>query len=426
MPAKAKKKLDYALPSLEGSADIGKDLVNWLFPAYVTMIVLSIFTFLLKSSMTPGHEMSFDRAVLTAVNAATLTGFQQSTLSPNSFKPQGQFLVLFLTVAGSLFSLIVGGLAVTRILRLRFTDRQVIWAACICEAGALLIGASGVCGMSQQGPTSSILTGPSQGASAFGNSGMALGYPFGILNWQTHFFIIPMILLGGFGITVLMELYDLLLHARPLSTHARTVLTWSACVYLIGTVALIALRWLAAHAAETPVSGETLVSWLASSSIASINSRTAGVPFEMAHAYARVIPWAIIILMMIGAGSGGTAGGLKVTTLAVLCRGARRSLAGENPGRPFGIALSWLALYLGIALVGFIMLLLIAPELAADRVLFLTISALSNVGLSHDPLPNLSKGAYVLAALMLAGRMVPLLILWWMADSTRDAEIAVG
>ena len=31
-----------------------------------------------------------------------------------------------------------------------------------------------------------------------------------------------------------------------------------------------------------------------------------------------------------------------------------------------------------------------------------------------------------LAALMLAGRMVPLLILWWMADSTQEAEIAVG
>ena len=70
--------------------DFGKDLVNWLFPAYVTLIVLSIFTFLLKSTMTPGQEMSFDRAVLTAVNTATLTGFQQ-TMGPNYFKGQGQF-----------------------------------------------------------------------------------------------------------------------------------------------------------------------------------------------------------------------------------------------------------------------------------------------------------------------------------------------
>ena len=102
MPPSTKSKPDQPLPVLPVDPDSAKDLVNWLFPAYVTMIVLSVFTFLLKSSMTPGHEMSFDRAVLTAVNAATLTGFQQ-TVSPNSFKPQGQFLVLFLTVAGSMF-----------------------------------------------------------------------------------------------------------------------------------------------------------------------------------------------------------------------------------------------------------------------------------------------------------------------------------
>src|SRR5438105_19035 len=205
------------------------------------MIVLSVFTFLLKSSMTPGHEMSFDRAVLTAVNAATLTGFQQ-TVSPNSFKPQGQFLVLFLTVAGSMFSLLVGGLAVRRILRLRFTDRQVIFAACVCEAAALLIGASGVCGLGQTGPTSTGLAGLSQGAGAFGNSGMWLGYPFSFLNWQTHLFVMPMVFLGGIGITVLMEIYDLLLHGRPLSTHARTVLTWTVGVYLFGTITLVVLR----------------------------------------------------------------------------------------------------------------------------------------------------------------------------------------
>lgn len=51
---------------------------------------------------------------------------------------------------------------------------------------------------------------------------------------------------------------------------------------------------------------------------------------------------------------------------------------------------------------------------------------MSNVGLSHDRLSMSMGGMFVLAALMLAGRMVPLIILWWMADSTEDAELAVG
>ena len=142
--------------------------------------------------------------------------------------------------------------------------------------------------------------------------------------------------------------------------------------------------------------------------------------------YPHAMHWAVMVLMMIGAASGGTGGGLKVSTLAVLSSGTRKLLRGESPGRPMGIALIWLAIYLGIALFGLLMMLFAEPQLASEQSLFLTISALSNVGLSHDLLPNMPKGTFILAALMMAGRMVPLLILWWMADTTTDAEVAVG
>jgi Trk-type K+ transport system membrane component len=72
------------------------------------------------------------------------------------------------------------------------------------------------------------------------------------------------------------------------------------------------------------------------------------------------------------------------------------------------------------------MLLFVQPQLAADQAVFMTISALSNVGLFHDILPDMPRGTYVIAALMLAGRMVPLLILWWMADLGTEAELAIG
>ena len=416
MPSKTSENLEYA-PPLAAGHDFGKELVNWLFPAYVTLIVASIFLFQMRSMMAKGNAMNFDRSVLTVVNTATLTGFQQK-LGPNFFKLPAQIMILLLTVVGSLFSLIVGGLAVRRILRLRFTDLQIIVAACLCEIIALLIGAAGGAGIHL-----SLLGGLSQGAAAFGNSGMALGRPFDISAWQTHLFVLPMIFLGGLGITVLMELYDLVIHGHPLSNHTRTVLTWGIGIYLISVLALTLIQWIAADWLLTP---ERLTGSWVSSSVMALNSRTAGIPYQYVSAFPRAMQWFVMALMMIGAAPGGTGGGLKITTLAVLILGMRRLLRGESPGRSLGIAMSWLGIYLSILLLGLLMLLFVEPQLAGDQVLFMAISALSNVGLSYNQLPDMPRGSFVLAALMLAGRMTPLLILWWMADSTTDAEIAVG
>src|SRR5439155_15754072 len=107
-------------------------------------------------------------------------------------------------------------------------------------------------------------------------------------------------------------------------------------------------------------------------------------------------------------------------------RGTRDLLAAKNPGRGYAIAMSWVGLYLAMALVGLVLLLMAEPQMNADRVVFLAVSALGNVGLAHDVLSNSPKGSYVLCALMLAGRMIPPLMLWWMADTAEGAEVAVG
>jgi Trk-type K+ transport system membrane component len=72
------------------------------------------------------------------------------------------------------------------------------------------------------------------------------------------------------------------------------------------------------------------------------------------------------------------------------------------------------------------MLLWAEPQREGDRLLFLAVSALSNVGLSHDPVSMTSAGLDVLLAAMLLGKLVPLGMLWWMAATTREAEMPVG
>jgi trk system potassium uptake protein TrkH len=405
------------VPALPPLNDRAKELVNWLFPAYITLIVLAVLAFVTKWTMPQGHQMPLDRAVMAAVNAATLTGLPQSTRL-EVMKPPGQVIVLILTLAGSLFSFIAGGLAVRRILRLPYSDREIIACVFIVEIIALLLGAGGLCGTDD-----GVLAGLTQGAAAIGNSAVSLGHLPALRDWHTHVFLLPLAFLGGLGATVLLEIYHLLIGGRRLSTHARTVLVMSLGLYLVSVAIFLILRGVEG---DLNTSAKGVSEIFASSSAAAIDSRTAGFAFEMTHSWPRSMQWVVIVLMIIGASPGGSGGGVKTTTFAVLFRGARNSLKGQLSGRAFGIAMTWLATYLAMAIVGIVLLMVVEPQAAADRLVFVSFSALSNVGLAPDVQTLSAKGNYILAALMLAGRMVPLLILWWMVDTTDDADLAVG
>ena len=115
-----------------------------------------------------------------------------------------------------------------------------------------------------------------------------------------------------------------------------------------------------------------------------------------------------------------------MTTAVELFRGTWRALKGEAPGRTFGIAMTWVGTYALLVLVALLALLQNTPEMPADRALFTTVSAASNVGLSHDALSVTRDNVYALCAAMLLGRFLPIAVLWWMAMTTRDADVAVG
>ena len=119
------------------------------------------------------------------------------------------------------------------------------------------------------------------------------------------------------------------------------------------------------------------------------------------------------ILMMIGGGSASTAGGVKVTTFAVLVLAVIAEARGDQDIETFGrrIPPSLVRLAVAVSLLGMAMvavsvvLLLTLTNYSLDAVLFETISAFATVGLSTGisaTLPPLAK--YVLIALMFAGR----------------------
>ena len=390
-------------------------ILSWLVPAYLALILAGAALFKYGPVMARGHEMSVARAVFTAVNAATLTGFP-STVGIEDFDEEGvvgPVTVLVLMLGGAMFSMIGGGAAVVRVLRLPYSQGQVVSAAVAATVLAVLAGATGLLA-----PDRRVFDSVFQAASAFTNSGLHVGRLPAADTLRAQAVLLPLAVLGGLGLPVLMELFDRATgQTRVMSKHTRTALATTALLFLMATLVFVALL-----GTREPLLRDAA----ASASALAVNARGAGLPFDFASFYPRALQWLLIVLMAVGANPAGAGGGLKATTVVQLFDGARAALSGRRVGRAFGVAVVWLALYSAIVFGGLLLLLWRQPDVGADRLLFLTVSAASNVGLAHDPVAITGPGLYTLCAVMLAGRVAPLFVLWWMARTTADAELAVA
>jgi Trk-type K+ transport system membrane component len=314
--------------------------------------------------------------------------------------------------------MIIGAMAVVRILRMPYSDRQIAVSAVVLVGVLMAAGAIPLIADGHDAATAFMLS-----LSALGNSGLHIGPVLELpsaMHWQTHFVILPLAILGSLGLPVLMELVDVVRMKGRLSSYSITMIAGTAVVYLVVMLALVVIQY-----AESQGKG---VKTFAASSVLAIDSRTSGfgVRYAEPHDLPRSGRWLLIVAMMIGGCAAGTAGGIKINTLVGLGRGIGQALRGGSVGRPVAIAVVWLGVYLGLVLLIFLTMLWAEPEMEGDRLLFLTVSALSNVGLSQDPVSMTGAGLDVLLVAMLLGRLAPLGILWWMAVTTREAEMPVG
>jgi trk system potassium uptake protein TrkH len=385
-----------------------------LFPLYVLMITGGYFALRAEGSMVRGNELNVDRALFASINAATLTGFQQAVGLSQYLEP-ARYTILCLMIGGTFLSLVIGALAVVRIARLGYSDRQVVLAAVVYSGIAIAIGAGLLAT-----PGRSIFDAVFLAVSAFGNCGLSTGQLPGMTGWQTHVVLIPLAVLGSLGLPVLMEVKDLLRgRIGQLSTYSRTVLGMSAGLYLVFLLLFAGLQWQASAAGM----GRNI---LAHASVEAINSRTAGLGFSYAYSFPRAMQWGLILAMLIGGSPAGTAGGIKTTALAELFNGTRRIFRGEAPGRSFALCLMWIGMYVGVIVVAVLIVVSTDPQAPGDQVLFEVVSAVGNVGLSYDPVSIVGPGLFTLAAAMFMGRMLSLLVLWWQADTAIDADLPIS
>lgn len=221
------------------------------------------------------------------------------------------------------------------------------------------------------------------------------------------------IILGGLGFPVLMQLRRHLKEPRLWSMHTRLVIAGTVVLLLAGTIFITAIEW------NNPKTlGE--LSWptkLLAGFVQSVQTRTAGFnSIDIAGMHEAT--WlGMDVLMFIGAGPAGTAGGIKITTFAVLLFIIIAELRGDTAVNVFGkrlsravhreaIAVALLAVALVVASTWILMLL---TNHSLDALLFEVVSAFATVGLSTGITADLPAAAQlVLIPLMFIGRLGPI------------------
>ena len=312
----------------------------------------------------------------------------------------------------------------------------ILATACIEAVGAVLL-APAFHGAGYSWGRSAYL-GVFHSVSAFCNAGFCL-FSDSLCGFSGHPWIVLeisfLIVIGGLGFGVLYSLIRTVARGRRPGLHVRIVLTTSAVLLLGGGV----LIWLfeAGHAFEEIGPGGSLLgAWFQS-----VTARTAGfnsVPLSGLRDGTLVL---LMILMVIGGAPGSTAGGIKVTTFAVLVLAIRSVVVGRESvvvgGRritPRSVIHAAVLAFLAagaIAVVGLI--LLVSQDMPALPLMFEAVSAFGTVGLSLDVTPHLtSLGKLCIVLLMFVGRVGPLTLLVMMrprqpsAVDYPEAEMAIG
>ncbi|MFE5208423.1 TrkH family potassium uptake protein [Streptomyces sp. NPDC056600] len=256
------------------------------------------------------------------------------------------------------------------------------------------------------------------GVSAFNNAGFAL-YSDSLMSFVTDPWIcVPValaIITGGLGFPVLFELRRRFRRPRTWSAHTKIALCGTG-VFLVGGCAFVtAAEWSnPATLGPLDVPGKLLAGFFQG-----VIPRTAGFN-SVDLAALRPVSWlGMDVLMFVGGSSAGTAGGIKVTTFAVLFFVLYTEIRGESSVNVFDRRLSapllrqalTVALLSVAAVVVSTMAFMVFAEHGLDRSLFEVVSAFSTTGMSTGITARLPVGLQLLlVVLMFVGRLGPITV----------------
>lgn len=412
-------------------------------------VVILVGTLLLATSVAgaDGVSIGWSAAFFTATSAVCVTGLVVVD-TPTAFSGFGQAVILVLIQIGGLgYMTLATFIAMVIGRRVSMNDQislqeslnldsrrdvtrfalTVVKVTLLFEAvGALILTARW---WPEFGAAKAAWQGLFHSVSAFNNAGFSL-FSNNLMDWRgdllINLTIMALIIAGGIGYLVLADLARWR-KQRRLSMHSRFVIGVSAALIVLGAAGLYLAERGNPHTLGSGARSEATLAAV----FQSVTARTAG--FNSIDMSALTPPsyLFLLILMFIGGGPGGTAGGIKVTTFGVTVmalgatiRGMRephvlkRRIPGDVVGRAFFISLIG---FLSLNVVAGALLVMEGTDLLAT--LFESASAFGTVGLSTGaPGTPLSlsasfsePGRLLICLLMFAGRIGPLTLAFALA-----------
>lgn len=257
-----------------------------------------------------------------------------------------------------------------------------------------------------------------QAVSAFCNAGFSLQSD-SIVMFQSDPIALGthavLIVLGGLGFVVLAWLANRAPGGQRTRApvQVRLVLHLSAALIILGAVVYAALEW------RATLAGLSTVDKITNAVFQSITTRTAGFNSVDLSSLRPATLLVVLGLMFVGAAPGGTAGGIKITTVAVLAAAIPGVLRGQSDATLYRRSIpaetlqraSTIAVFSATAAALALFALLLTESTGLPALLFETISALGTVGLSIGATAALtSTGKWIVIFTMLVGRVGALTI----------------
>ncbi|MBA2796411.1 cation transport protein [Streptococcus porcinus] len=250
-----------------------------------------------------------------------------------------------------------------------------------------------------------------------------------VLNPTINFVISALIIFGGIGFAVWHDVTENLrryfvekpkchgLFYRKLSNQTRLVLQTTGLILVLGTL----LTWFLEKDNPKTIANYTFIEQLMVSFFQTVTMRTAG--FATLSYLDTLAPtnFLYMIQMVIGGAPGGTAGGIKVTTVAITILLLKAELSGQSQvtfqnriitSRTVKQTMSVLIFFMSVFIIGYTLLLSVEPTLDPVALLFEAVSAIDTVGVTMDITPKLSTpGRVIIMFLMFIGRVGPITFL---------------
>ncbi|MFA5011843.1 MAG: potassium transporter TrkG [Ignavibacteria bacterium] len=409
-----------------------------LLLGYLIFITAGSILLMLPVSLAENNSLSIIDAVFTTTSAISGTGLIIVDTA-NYFTYFGQFVIMMLIQVGNIGYMLFFALAVillggrlsffnkvmiresisTSKLDLMLFTRKVFKYTFIIEGvSALLLT---VYWTNDYGFFEALRLGVFHSISAFCTAGFSL-FRDNLAGFHNDYFvnfsIIATSYAGSLGFFVI---YDLSMYAKKLrkknsraqlSTHSKLALTTSVSLIIAGTLFLILSEGLNPKNHEYNLVLTAFFQSGTSSTSAGFNTVNVGI-------LSNASLFAMVFLMFIGASPSGTGGGIKTTVFASLVLALftfifdkknvnvfKRTIKPVNLTRAFSImlmGLSWIFIS--------VLLLTMTENQEFLHILFETVSALGNNGISAGFTPELSFiGKIILSLTMLIGRVGPLII----------------